>query len=84
MLETFRPPSGCQEGIVVADAAYASREHLALIQELGYWFVVTLPRTWTFTTGKAVKALVTSCLAGGTTRSCMPTVNNQRRRAFWG
>ena len=59
MLHDFWPPIRCQEEAVVADAAYASRPNMALIQELGYWSVLTLPRTWKFTNGKALKALVT-------------------------
>jgi hypothetical protein len=33
MLREFHAPAWCQEVIVVADAAYASRDRLALIQE---------------------------------------------------
>jgi hypothetical protein len=83
MLQTFRPPAWCKEVIVVADAAYASRDNLTLIDELGYWYVVALPRTWKFTNGKAVKALVTHLPRWWYTRIHIPTVNSQRRRTFW-
>jgi hypothetical protein len=83
MLRDFRPPAWCQEIIVVADAAYASRPNMSLIQELGYWYVFALPRTWKFTNGKALKALVTHLPRWWYTRICIPTVNGQRRRTFW-
>lgn len=35
MRQTFRPPAWCQEGIVVADAADASRAHLELLHTRG-------------------------------------------------
>jgi hypothetical protein len=83
MLQVFRPPAWCEEVIVVADAAYASRDNLTLIDELGYWYVMALPRTWKFTNGKALKALVTHLPRWWYTRICIPTVNGQRRRTFW-
>jgi len=58
MLQDFRRPAWCQEGVVTTEAAYASRAHLALIQTRGYWSVMALPRTWKFANGKALKALV--------------------------
>jgi hypothetical protein len=83
MLRDFRAPAWCQEIIVIADAAYASRPNMSLIQELGYWYVFALPRTWKFTNGKTLKALVTHLPRWWYTRICLPTVNGQRRRTFW-
>jgi hypothetical protein len=83
MLREFRPPAWCQEIIVVADAAYASRPNMRLIQELGYWYVFALPRTWKFTNGKTLKALVTHLPRWWYARICIPAVNGQRRRTFW-
>jgi hypothetical protein len=37
MLRAFRPPAWCQEILVIADAASASRPNMRLIQELGDW-----------------------------------------------
>jgi hypothetical protein len=59
MLQAFRRPAWGQELVVTADAAYASRANLALIQTQGYGSVMALPRTWKFADGKALKALVT-------------------------
>jgi hypothetical protein len=83
MLQEFRRPAWCQEVVVTADAAYASRAHLALIQELGYSDVVALPRTWKFANGKALKALVPHLPRWKYTQIRIPTVNTQRRRTFW-
>ncbi len=55
----FRRPAWCQEIVVTADAASASRANLALLQTLGYGYVVALPRPWKLANGKALKALVT-------------------------
>jgi hypothetical protein len=83
MLQEFRRPAWCQEVVVTADAAYTSRAHLALIQTLGHWYVMALPRTWKFAHGKAVKDLVTHLPRGKYTQIRIPTVNTQRRRTFW-
>jgi hypothetical protein len=83
MLPAFRRPAWCQEVVVTADAAYASRANLALIQELGYSDVVALPRTWKFAKGKALKALVPHLPRWKYHPMRLPTVNRQRRRTFW-
>jgi hypothetical protein len=82
MRQAFRRPAWCQEVVVTADAADASRAHLALIQELGYSDVVALPRTGKFANGKARKALVTHLPRWKYTQIRMPTVNTQCRRTF--
>jgi hypothetical protein len=83
MLGEFRRPAWCLDVIVVADAAYASRANLATIQALDYWYVIALPRTWKFANGKALKDLVTYLPRWKYTQIRIPTVNGQRRRAFW-
>lgn len=83
MRQDFRRPAWCQEIVVTADAAYASRANLTLIQELGYGYVLTLPRTWKFANGKTLKALVTHLPRWKYIQIRIPTVNCQRRRTFW-
>jgi hypothetical protein len=83
MLPAFRRPGWCQELVVTADAADASRANLALIHMLGYWSVMAWPRTWKFATGKALKALATHLPRWQDTPMRMPTVNTQRRRPLW-
>jgi hypothetical protein len=82
MLQDFQPPAWCQEVVVVADAAYASQANLALIQALGYWYVFALPRTWKFTNGKALKALVTHLPRWWYAQIRIPMASG-RRRTFW-
>jgi Transposase DDE domain len=83
MVRDFKPPAWCREVIVVADAAYASRANLRLIQELGYWYVCAIARTWKFHDGKRLTALVTHLPRWHYQRIRLPTVNGQRRRTFW-
>jgi hypothetical protein len=83
MLRDFRPPTWCREVMVVADAAYASRANMQLIQDLHYWYVFAIARTWKFLDGKALKALVTHLPRWHYQRIRLPTVNGQRRRTFW-
>jgi hypothetical protein len=83
MLQEFRRPAWCQEVVVTAEAAYTSRANLALIQTLGHWYVMALPRTWKFADGKAVQALGAHLPRGKYTQIRLPTVNTQRRRTFW-
>ena len=83
MLQAFRRPAWCQELVVTADAAYASRANMELIQTQGYWYVMALARTWKFADGKALKALATHLPRGKYTQIRIPTVNTQHRRTFW-
>jgi hypothetical protein len=69
--------------VVTADAAYASRAHLATIQGLGYWYAMALPRTWTLAHGKAVNGLVTHLPRGQYSQMRMPPVHTPRRRTVW-
>jgi hypothetical protein len=82
MRQDVQRPAWCQEVVVTADAAYASRVNLALIQTLGYWYVMALPRTWKFANGKALKDLVTHLPRSQYLQIHIPTVNTQRRRTF--
>jgi hypothetical protein len=45
MLQEMVLPRWCSKVIVVADAAYASRQNLQAIQALHWWFVLAFPRT---------------------------------------
>ena len=82
-LQAFRRPGWCQELVVPADAADASRANRELIHTLGYCYGMALPRTWKFATGKALNALVTHLPRWKYTQRRIPTVNPQQRRTFW-
>ena len=79
-----RPPPWGQDVVVGAEAADASRPHMARLQALGSWDGWALPRTWQFPPGKALQALVPHVPRWGATRRGMPTGNGRRRRTFWG
>jgi hypothetical protein len=83
MLHACRRPVWCQEVVVTADAAYASQANMALIQALGYGYVLALPRTGKFANGKALNALVTHRPRWKSTPIRMPTVNTRPRRTVW-
>jgi hypothetical protein len=55
---------------------------MALMQELGYGYVLALRRSWKFAHGKALKALVTLWPRWQYTRMRIPTVNTPHRRTF--
>lgn len=46
MLLKFQPPAWSKQVMVEADAGFAAKPTLALIRELGYFYVFALPRTW--------------------------------------
>lgn len=46
MLCCFRRPAWAPKVLVLADAAFPSKETLTLIKKRGYFFVMSLPRTW--------------------------------------
>jgi hypothetical protein len=83
MRQAFRRPAWCQELVVTAAAAYASRAHVELIQTLGYGYVMAWPRTGKLAHGKALNALVTPLPRWQYTQMRLPAVNTQRRRTFW-
>ncbi|HSF29905.1 MAG TPA: hypothetical protein VLK82_05460 [Candidatus Tectomicrobia bacterium] len=62
MLHAFRWPVWCQEVVVTADAAYASQANMTLMQELGYGYVLALPRNWKFAGGRLSACI---CAGGG-------------------
>jgi Transposase DDE domain len=84
MRPDFQRPAWCQEVVVTADAAYASRGHLALMQALGYGYVMALPRTWKLAHGKALKDLGTPLPRSTYLQIRLPTVHTPRRRTCWG
>lgn len=45
MLCRFQAPAWCRQIVVIADAGFASKENLRLVQELAWHYVFALPRT---------------------------------------
>jgi Transposase DDE domain len=83
MLVRFRRPAWAEMVVVVADAAFASKANLQLIQQRGYFFVMALARTWCFENGHAVKALVTHLPKKHYRRCWVPLDEPGRRRTYW-
>jgi transposase len=68
--------------VVVADAAFASKANLQLIQRRGYFFVMALARTWCFENGQALKELVTHVPKQHDRRCWVPEDEPGRRRTY--
>ena len=71
-----------QQVIVVADAGFPAKETLQLIQQRGFFFVMSLPRTWKFEDGHTLKDWVNH-----TRHSCYRKSwfrpPGSRRRVYW-
>ncbi len=82
MLHRFQPPVWTQRVIVLADAEFPSKETLKLIQKRGFFFVMSLARTWKFEEGHSLKDLVTHIR-----KSCFDKTwfidSQSRRRVYW-
>jgi hypothetical protein len=83
MLVRFRRPAWAEMVVVVADAAFASKANLQLIQRRGYCFVMALARTWCLENGQALKDLVTHLPKKHYRRCWVPLDEPGRRRTYW-
>ena len=83
MLVRFRRPSWAKMVVVVADAAFASKANVQLIQHRGYCFVMAFARTWCFENGHALKALITH-LPKPHYRRCWGPLDEPGRRRTYG
>jgi len=84
MLNELVLPRWCTKVIVVADAAYASRENLQAIQARHWWFVIAFPRTWKFTDGHSLRDLVAHLPRAHYRKVRLPLVGSRARyRVFW-
>lgn len=78
----FRRPDGAKQVIVLADAEFPSKETLKLIKKRGYFFVMSLPRTWKFTDDRALSDLVKH-LPRSRCRKPWITGSDGRRKVYW-
>jgi hypothetical protein len=83
MLVRFRRPLRAEMVVVVADAAFASKAHLRLIQQRGYTFVMALARIWCFAHGQTLKDLVIHLPKKRDRRGWVPLDEPGRRRTYW-
>jgi hypothetical protein len=82
MLVRFRRPPWAEMGVVVAEAAFASKANLQLIRPRGYVFVMALARTWCFENGHILKDLVTPLPKPCDRRCWVPLEEPGRRRPY--
>jgi Transposase DDE domain len=84
MFEELVLPQWCTKVIVVADAAYASRQNLQAIQARHWWFVIALPRSWKFADGHHLHDLVVHLPCAHYRKVCLPLVGSRAQyRVFW-
>ena len=84
MLRSFVPPGWAKTVIVVADAGFPAKDTLRLIQQRGFFFVMSLPRTWKFADNHRLAHWV-KYLAKSHYRNTwfQPASQPRRRRVFW-
>jgi Transposase DDE domain len=82
MLQAFVPPAWAQQVIVEADAAFAAKATLRLIQQRGWDYVFGLARTWKLNDGTSLRHL-----AQYTPKACYHRVAaykpDRRRQDYW-
>jgi hypothetical protein len=84
MLEAVVLPAWCRQVIVIADAAYASRQNLQAIQARHWGFVLAFPRTWKFADGHSLRDLVTHLPHTHYRKIRLPLVGSRAHyRVFW-
>ena len=84
MLQELVLPPWCTKVIVVADAAYASRDNLQAIQARHWFFVLAFARTWKFADGHSMRDLVTHLPHTHYHKVRLPLVGTRAQyRVFW-
>jgi Transposase DDE domain len=81
-LRAFQPPPWCRRVIVLADAGFASKANLRVIQRRGWQYVFCLPRTWKLTDGTHLRDLARHLPKSRYYRVASSTPD-QRRRDYW-
>jgi hypothetical protein len=82
MLRRFQTPAWCRQVVVLADAGFASKDNLRLIQELGWHYVFGLARTWKCQDGTHLKDLANH-LPKQRYRRIASYNPARRRRDYW-
>ena len=82
MLRRFKAPTWCKRIVVLADAGFASRSNLRLIQRLNWRFVFALARTWKLADGTHLRDLA-GHLPESLYRRIASYTPEKRRRDYW-
>jgi Transposase DDE domain len=83
MLVRFRRLAWAETVVVVADAAFASKANVRLIQQRGFFFVLAFAWTWGLDNRHSLKDLVTHLPKYHYRRCRVPLDEPGRRRAYW-
>jgi hypothetical protein len=83
LLVRFRRPSWAEMVVVVAEAAFASKANIQLLQRRGDCLVRAFARTWCFENGHALNDLVTPWPKKHDRRGWVPLEEPDRRRTYW-
>lgn len=91
MVEAFQPPAWARTIIVLGDAGYGSRDNMKMVkkrnkreQEMNWYFVFAIARTWKQENDKSLKNFVTYLPRKFYKRTWIPPLNQQgRRKTFW-
>jgi hypothetical protein len=81
-LRQFQPPAWCRRVIVLADAGFASKANLQVIQGRGWSYVVCLPRSWKLADGTHLRDLARHLPKSRYHRVASSTPD-QQRRDYW-
>ena len=81
-LRQFQPPAWCRRVVVLADAGFASKANLRVMQRRGWHYVVCLPRTWKLADGTHLRDLARH-LPKSHYRRVASFTPDQRRRDYW-
>ena len=82
MLRRFKAPAWCKRVVVLADAGFASRSNLRMIQRLNWHFVFALARTWKLADGTHLRDLAAH-LPKSRYRRIASYTPEKRRRDYW-
>src|SRR5947209_7826719 len=81
-LRQFQPPAWCRRVIVLADAGFASKANLQVIQGRGWSYVVCLPRNWKLADGTHLRDLA-RYLPKSRYHRVASSTPDQQRRDYW-
>ncbi len=80
LLSRIEIPSWAQRVVLLADAGFASKENLLLLQKWKWGYVLRLPRSWKLADGRSLGEVIRS--TRGYTRIWLPSVNGKRRHTY--
>lgn len=85
MLRQVVPPAWAETVLVVADAGFPAKDTLRLIQKRGFFFVMSLPRTWQFADNHPLRNGVKYLPKSRYQKTWFypPSQPRPRRRVFW-